>query len=146
MKTKTKIITLLIMIWQSILVAGLLLGIIFDIGSSGLSNFSFHYNLNFLAILDIIGFICLLCYIPAAIIGTIGLSQKRNYGRIFSILSMALIILAICANFAQNLFFVYLRDIIFDSSNIILFVVAGINILSIIYLDRLKMDNQSDVL
>jgi hypothetical protein len=139
MKTHTKIMILLIVIWQSIVAAGLLCSTIYNIFSSGFS--WFHFKMDFITILDILQGVALFGYIPIAIIGIIGLLQRRNYGRTFSIISMAFLILAVCTNFAQNLFFVYQPSHIFtDGSNIILLAFACINILSIIYLDRLKID------
>jgi hypothetical protein len=140
MKTKTEIIILLIVIWQSLLAAGLLAGITFNIISSGLSSFPFYFKIDPISILNIIQGMCLFGYIPVAIVGTIGLLQRRNYGRIFSIVSMALLILAVCTHFAQNLWAFYLSEILADGSNIMLLAFACINVLPIIYLDRLKID------
>jgi hypothetical protein len=138
MKTQTKTKILLIVIWQSIVVAGLFFSTIYNIFSSGFS--WFHFKMDFITILDILQGIFLFGYIPIAIIGIIGLLQRRNCGRIFSMISMVLMILAVCANFAQNLYFVYISAIFTDSSNIILLAFTCINILSILYLDRLKMN------
>jgi hypothetical protein len=143
MKTRTKIIILLIVIWQGIWVTMSVYGLTVNMVSSGLANFSFYFEKNTQLVLNIIQYVSLFGYIPIAIVGIVGLLRRRNYGRIFSILSMALFILGICSDFAQNLYSLTLSDIFKDSSNRELLVFGCVSFVSILYLDRLKIDRQS---